>query len=133
MAFDLSSMDTSAVLHQITLGELTLTVDSFTLEEERPQDLIRLWNGAWLPTALGRKPCVLSLECRVLQAQQAVLMPLLRAAMMNLTAFSFSLADTAFSGMTVTAFRVKATEGARFCSVSLTMTGTADDMTAEGD
>lgn len=129
MALDLSAMDASAVLHQITLGDLTITVDSFTLEEERPYDLIRLWNGGWVPTPLGRKPCVLSLECRVLKAEQAVLIPLLRAAIVNLTAFSFSLADTAFSGMTVTAFRVKAAEGARFCTVSLTLTGSAEDIT----
>lgn len=125
-----AGMDTSAVVHQIALGEISLTVDSFTLDEEQPYQLTKMWNGAWYLSPLGRKPCVLALECRVLAAEQAALLPALRSAFKNRTVFAFQLANTAFSDMRLSAFRVKSEEGARFCRVSLSLYGSAEDITA---
>lgn len=123
-----AALDAAAIIYRVPFGDHILCVDSFTLEEERPHLLTKMWNGQWTSSPLGRKPCVLSMGCRVLAADQAVLLPALRAALSGNTAFSFELADTAFSDMRLTAFSVKAEEGARCRRISLTFIGSADDI-----
>ncbi len=130
MQFDMLSADLNQVSHTVALGTLILCADGFTMEEERPYDHLRMWDGSWKSIPLGKKPCRLELRFRVPAAAEGELLSVLRAALKNKTAFSFTLADTAFSDMQLTAFSLRSEPDAAFCHGILTFFGTAADPAA---
>ncbi len=130
MPYESANVTAQHIAHSVTLGDMTLTADGFTLLEERPYEQQRMWNGDWYTIALGRKPCRLQLQCRAPAALRDTLLPVLRAALENKTAYAFSLGGTAFTDMKLTSYKLHTAEGAAFCHAELTFIGTADDPTA---
>lgn len=127
MSLDTLSADLNCKTRGITLGTVTLFPDGYTMEEERPYESLRMWDGSWNPIPLGKKPCHLELRFRVPAAAGGALLSVLRAALKNKTAFAFSLAETDFSEMKLTAFSFHTQDGAMFCKGRLVFFGTAAD------
>ncbi len=125
MPYNTASADVQHIAHSIRLGDVTLAADSFTMQEERPYEQQKMWNGDWYSIPLGKKPCRLKLQCRVAAALRDVLLPVLRVAMNNQTAYAFTLGGTAFADMKLTAYTLQAENGAAYCCAELEFIGTA--------
>lgn len=131
MSYDSASADAQYIAYRIPLGNVTLTADGFTLHEERPYELQRMWNGNWYEIPQGKKPCRLQLQCRAAIALRDTLLPVLRAALDNKTAYAFTLGGTAFSAMKLTGYQLQTEDGAAFCHVILECIGMASDPAAD--
>ncbi len=126
MTFEAATVDATQIPYSITLGDMTLYADGFLLEETRPYDLVRMWNGSWYMIPLGQKPCRLQLQCRVSAALRDALTVVLRSALADKTAFAFTLGGTAFSDMKLECYKLQAEHDALFCCAEMVFLGNAD-------
>ena len=129
--YDAVSADVQHIAHSITLDSIVLTADGFTLHEERPYTQQRLWNGNWYEIPQGRKNCRLQLQCRAAAALRDALLPVLRAALNDQTAYAFTLGGTAFSAMKLTGYKLHTEDSAAFCHMVLEFIGVAGEPAAE--
>lgn len=127
MPYNAANANVQRITYRITLDNITLTVDGFTLQEERPYEQQRMWNGNWYELALGKKPCHLQLQCRVAAAMRNSLLVVLRAALDHQTTYAFTLGGTGFSSLKLTGYKLQNEEGTAFCHVALTFIGVAGD------
>lgn len=123
MSYYLYDLDTSPTVRTVILDDMTLLVEGFSLEEERPYDLMLLSDGSYHQEAMNKKPCVLTLTGRIAPSEEMDLLEFFRRAIGQKTAFSFSFGEMLFADMRICRYRLKAEEGARIAAYSLTLVG----------
>ncbi len=126
MSYYRYDLDTSPAARTVVLDDMTLLAEGFSLEEERPYDLMLLSDGSYHQEAMEKKPCLLTLTGRISSAEEVGLLQFCRRAIGQKNAFAFIFGAIAFTEMRICQYRLNAEEGARFTRYSLTLVGNTD-------
>lgn len=127
MPYRAATANVQRITYRIPLDNITLTVDGFTLQEERPYEQQQMWNGCWYELPLDKKPCHLQIRCRVAAAMRNALLVVLRAALNHQTTYAFTLGGTGFSSLKLTGYKLQNEDGTALCHVVLEFIGVAGD------
>ena len=120
----INTLRTDSTAAAVTLGDVTLYAEQFSLQVQRKTVQHTLCDGTQRVTLLGELPCTLTLSGRVIPDDGTSLPGSLRALLSGDAAYAFSFRGMAFQDMRITTLSCSAEPQHHEAAVSLTLIGT---------
>ena len=127
------SFNAGAQRMTLNLGGMNLPVLGYTLSAENAVRELSLVDGGQKRLVLGEREVTLQVVGAVHSPIGAFLPAALQNALAQHTAYSFTFAGAAFTGMRITKMQVQVRDNTRTAAYSITMTGTMSEDSAGGE
>ncbi len=123
MSININTLSTDSPAEKITLGDVCMTAEKFSLRVQRPTVRHVLSSGAHTVTVLGELPCTLTLGGRIIPDDGGALPARIQALLSADSVYAFTCRGMRFQGMRITELTCSTEQNAHEAAMTVVLIG----------